>query len=148
MSNLITRPPTYALETMPDNDRYKCRYKIASQDSGRVYTVSFDMAIEAWSCSCRGCISHGQCKHLTAAGLYGRKSGRNPRQARLFLDGDTRRSVIPSLPELQKIVGKETKPKKQKALPMSDDTRAVVEQVLRIKKTEALPAPAGELLEM
>jgi hypothetical protein len=41
--------------------------------------VSYDAAPNAgyWTCSCRGNISHGQCKHLTNMGLMGRKFGKN-----------------------------------------------------------------------
>lgn len=139
-----TRPPAYALRVLPDETRYRCRYEVASQSSNRVYRISFDMALQAWSCSCRGCISHGQCKHLTAAGLYGRKYGKNPEQHRQFTNGDTRRSIIPSLPEIEKIVGKE---KKQKALPLSTNDRAAVCAALRIKDSVRNDIVANDLLE-
>jgi hypothetical protein len=79
MPNPIIKPPSHAVEVLEDSDRYKCRYKVASASSGKLYMVSFDAAAGAgyWTCSCMGCIRHGQCKHLTAAGLRGRKHGRD-----------------------------------------------------------------------
>ena len=67
-----------ALEILPDTDRYKCRFKIASQTSDQIYLISFDSANGAgyWTCSCFGC-RRGQCKHLTAMGLKGRKFGKD-----------------------------------------------------------------------
>ena len=67
-----------AVEVLPDSDRYKVRFKVRSGSSNRLYLVSYDNAPGAqyWTCSCRGNIRHGQCKHLTAAGLKGRKFGR------------------------------------------------------------------------
>ena len=72
-------PPPGALEVLPDTDRYKCRYKVASESSGWIYMVSFDAALGAgyWVCSCPGCVTRGQCKHLTAAGLRGRAHGKD-----------------------------------------------------------------------
>jgi hypothetical protein len=69
--------PRHAVETCPDTDRYKFGYIIAGS-TGRHYKISFDAAPGAmyWTCSCRGCISTGQCKHLTAAGLRGRQYGK------------------------------------------------------------------------
>ena len=62
-----------------DTVRHKCRFDIHSQTSSRIYRVSFDIADGAcyWVCSCPGCIRHGQCKHLTAMGLKGRRYGRD-----------------------------------------------------------------------
>jgi len=67
-----------ALEVCGDNGRWKCGFKIAGS-TGTVHKVSFDSAPGAgyWTCSCRGNIRWGQCKHLTAMGLTGRKSGRS-----------------------------------------------------------------------
>ena len=75
----VLQPPPGALEVLPDSERYKCRFKIASESSDSIYLVSFDAAPGAgyWVCSCRGCVAHGQCKHLTAMGLKGRKFGRD-----------------------------------------------------------------------
>lgn len=66
-----------AVEVLSDSDRYKCRFKVRSESSNNLYLLSYDNAPGAgyWTCSCRGNISHGQCKHLTAAGLRGRKFG-------------------------------------------------------------------------
>ena len=72
-------PPAGALEIFDDTDRYKCRFTIRSESSNSIYMVSFDAAPGAgwWTCSCRGNISKGQCKHLTAMGLKGRRFGKN-----------------------------------------------------------------------
>ena len=74
------KPPRNALATYPDSKdgRYKCIFEIASQTSNRVYRISFDAAKNAgyWVCSCPGCLRHGQCKHLEAAGLKGRQFGK------------------------------------------------------------------------
>ena len=66
-----------AVEVLPDSDRYKCRFKVRSGSSNRLYLISFDSAPGAgyWTCSCRGNISHGDCKHLKAVGVKGRKIG-------------------------------------------------------------------------
>ena len=68
--------PSNAVEVLPDSDRYKCRFKVRSSSSNRLHLISYDTAVGSWTCSCRGNIRHGQCKHLTAAGLQGRKYGR------------------------------------------------------------------------
>jgi len=77
--NSLIRPPSNAVETLPDSDRYKCRFKVRSESSDNLYLISFDAAPNAtyWTCSCRGNIGHGQCKHLTACGLKGRKFGKD-----------------------------------------------------------------------
>lgn len=64
-------------QKLPDNDRYRNRFQIESDSSNKKYTIAFDMAHNAgyWTCSCRGCCTHGQCKHLTRFGYYGRKYG-------------------------------------------------------------------------
>jgi hypothetical protein len=49
---------------------------IITGESGRNYKISFDTSQMCWVCSCPGCIRHGQCKHLTACGLSGRKFGK------------------------------------------------------------------------
>ena len=51
----LLRPPANALEILPDNDRYKCRFEIRSESSDSVYRVAFDAAPGAgyWVCSCR-----------------------------------------------------------------------------------------------
>lgn len=66
------------VEVLPDSARYKCRVKVRSQSSNSLYLISYDNAPGAgyWTCSCFGNIRYGQCKHLTAAGLKGRKFGR------------------------------------------------------------------------
>ena len=66
-----------ALNVLPDDSRYKCRFDIRSESSSRVYRISFDGAPGAlyWKCSCPGYIRHGHCKHLKAMGLPGRSNG-------------------------------------------------------------------------
>lgn len=78
MSNLLARIKETAVEVLPDSDRYKVRFKVRSQSSNQLYLVSYDNAPGAqyWTCSCRGNIRHGQCKHLSACGLKGRAYGR------------------------------------------------------------------------
>lgn len=75
-----------AIEGLPDTERYKMRFTIGSASSNRVYMVSYDAAPNAmyWTCSCRGNISHGQCKHLTAMGLNGRRFGKNLADAKKY----------------------------------------------------------------
>jgi len=68
--------PSNAVETFPDTDKYKCRFNVRSASSNQLYRVSFDSAGGYWTCSCRGNIRHGSCKHLEAMGLKGRKYGR------------------------------------------------------------------------
>lgn len=79
MENLPALIKKQAVEVLPDTDRYKCRVKVRSASSNSLYLVSYDAAPGAgyWTCSCRGNIAHGQCKHLTALGLKGRKYGRS-----------------------------------------------------------------------
>lgn len=77
MSNELARVINQSPEVLPDTDRYKCRFKVRSESSNSLYLISYDAAPNAgyWTCSCRGNIAHGQCKHLTAIGLKGRKYG-------------------------------------------------------------------------
>ena len=86
MANIVTRPPRGALQVLPNTDRYKCRFDIPSQSSGRIYRVSFDAAGPYWVCSCPGNIRHGQCKHLDAMGVHGRKYGKD--------DPDNRKTLV------------------------------------------------------
>jgi hypothetical protein len=76
--NFLAKIKANAVELLPDSDRYKVRFKVQSESSNNLYLVSYDNAPGAqyWTCSCRGNIRHGQCKHLTAAGLKGRAHGR------------------------------------------------------------------------
>lgn len=73
----MTRINSTAVELLPDSDRYKVRFKVRSESSDNLYLVSYDNAPGAqyWTCSCRGNIRWGQCKHLDACGLRGRKFG-------------------------------------------------------------------------
>jgi hypothetical protein len=75
-----------ALEVLPDSDRYKCRFKIKSASSNKLYLISFDAAPNAgyWTCSCPGNIRYGQCKHLTAIGAQGRKFGKDKKTLALL----------------------------------------------------------------
>ena len=83
------RPPPGA-EGTPDTGsynggyRYKGGFLIPSSDGRRNYKISFDLAQLCWTCSCPGCISHGQCKHLDAAGLKGRRYGKNLADAKKY----------------------------------------------------------------
>lgn len=58
-------------------DRAMFGYMVTSASGTRQYKISFDAAKGAmyWRCSCPGCCAHGQCKHLDAAKLKGRKYG-------------------------------------------------------------------------
>jgi len=71
---LIAKLERMSVERLPDSDRYKFRFKVRSQSSNNLYLISYDDAPGAkyWKCSCRGCISHGHCKHLDSIGLVGR----------------------------------------------------------------------------
>lgn len=71
---------------LPDTDRHKCRFEVASETSGRIYLIAFDSAPGAgyWTCSCPGCIRHGQCKHLSSLGLPGRQRGKSLEWVRYF----------------------------------------------------------------
>lgn len=71
--------PSTSVEVLPDSDRFKCRFKVRSASSNQLYLISYDNAPGAgyWTCSCRGNLSHGSCKHLESAGLKGRKFGRS-----------------------------------------------------------------------
>ena len=78
----IARPPN-AVEFLPDNGYYRCRFTVRSDTSDQVYTVSFNSSPGLgrdgyWCCSCRGCITHGHCKHLRACGLQGRDFRNQP----------------------------------------------------------------------
>ena len=82
---IVTRIKRAALELCGDNGRWKCGFKIAGS-TGRIHKVSFDSAPGAgyWVCSCLGNIRHGQCKHLTAMGLQGRKFGKSLKWVKHF----------------------------------------------------------------
>lgn len=73
----ISRIQQNAVEVLPDSDRYKVRFKVRSSSSNSLHLISFDNAPGAqyWTCSCRGNIRYGQCKHLTALGLKDRQYG-------------------------------------------------------------------------
>ncbi len=75
----ITLAPKNAFQLYPDSARYKSGFAVKSQSSNRLYKISYDAAPGAmyWVCACPGCCVHGQCKHLTACGLKGRKFGAN-----------------------------------------------------------------------
>jgi len=79
-------PPRHATEVYPDSTRYKGGFGVRSESSGRIYKISYDCAGGAmyWTCSCPGNIRYGQCKHLSACGLKGRKHGANAGEARKF----------------------------------------------------------------
>ena len=83
---LAIQPPKHAIAIYPDSQRYKCGFGVKSESSHNIYKISFDAAAGAkyWTCSCRGNIAHGQCKHLTAAGLKGRKFGKDEKTAKIL----------------------------------------------------------------
>lgn len=78
MANALLCISRNAVETLPDTDRYKCRFKVRSSSSNKLHLISYDNAPGAhyWVCSCQGDISHGHCRHLDACGLKGRAYGR------------------------------------------------------------------------
>lgn len=67
--------PTGAIVNYPDSKRYKGGFGVRSSSSDKIYKISFDTAMMCWKCSCPGGIIHGDCKHLRACGLKGRKYG-------------------------------------------------------------------------
>lgn len=72
MTTAIVPPmPTGVRRIEPDDDRYKNKFQVNSATSNRVYRISYDAAPGAgwYTCSCRGNISHGSCKHLESIGL-------------------------------------------------------------------------------
>ncbi len=79
LTNPVTQynVPSQAVETLPDTDRYKCRFNVRSSSSNSIHRISYDAASGAgyWTCSCRGNIRHGSCHHLEDIGLKGRKYG-------------------------------------------------------------------------
>lgn len=77
MTSLVFRPPVGSIQ-YPDTARYKGGFGVRSASSDRIYKVSFDTAQSCWVCSCPGNIRHGDCRHLQANGLKGRKYGRQP----------------------------------------------------------------------
>lgn len=74
---ILFEPPDSAVVKYPDTDRYKGGFAVRSQSSNNLYKMSYDTAQQCWVCSCPGNIRHGQCKHLDACGLKGRKYGKN-----------------------------------------------------------------------
>jgi hypothetical protein len=87
MSNIIKfQKPSNAVRAFEDTPRYKGGFGVNSESSNAVYKISFDAAPGAmyWVCSCRGYIRWGQCKHLTACGLQGRKYGKQLADAKKY----------------------------------------------------------------
>ena len=68
---IVPALPRGFTKVVPDDDRYKNKFQVNSASSNRVYRISWDSAAGAgwWMCSCRGCLVHGECKHLTSIGL-------------------------------------------------------------------------------
>lgn len=66
-------PPSNAI-MLPDQGQYKLRIKIPNSTGERYYMVSFLCGPNSnyFTCSCPGNLRHGQCKHLTSMGLWGR----------------------------------------------------------------------------
>lgn len=74
MATLIKfRPPQDAI-MLPDEGCHKLRLKVPNSSGTRYYLVSFLSGPNSnyFQCSCPGCITHGNCKHLSAMGLWGR----------------------------------------------------------------------------
>lgn len=78
--------PRLSVQSFPDTERYKGGFALRSESSNRLYKVSFDNAPKAkyWVCSCPGNIAHGECKHLRACGLRGRRGGQNLLEAQKY----------------------------------------------------------------
>lgn len=68
---IVPAMPKGVTKIEPDDARYKNKFHVNSSSSNRVYRISFDAAPGAgwYTCSCRGNISHGSCKHLESIGL-------------------------------------------------------------------------------
>jgi hypothetical protein len=71
---LIIIPDHAIAERLPDTERYINRFKINSSSSDAKYLISYDNALGAgyWTCSCRGNIRWGKCRHLESLGLLTR----------------------------------------------------------------------------
>ena len=87
MNSLVLLPASAknaAIAVHPDAGRYLCRFDIRSGSSNRIYRISYDSAPGSlcWKCSCPGNIRHGDCKHLQAMGLPGRRKGKSLEWAR------------------------------------------------------------------
>lgn len=76
--------PQTAVESYPDSKRYKGGFGVHSESSDAIHKISFDTATMCWTCSCRGNIRWGQCKHLSSLALRGRKFGRNLAEGRKY----------------------------------------------------------------
>lgn len=74
--DIMRHDSPYAISELSDGERYINRFLVESSSGKGKYCVSYDTSIEAWTCSCRGCITHGSCKHLTREGLPGKPKGR------------------------------------------------------------------------
>jgi hypothetical protein len=57
-------------QRLPDDTRYVGRFQFEG-DSGSKYIISYDTAGNFWTCSCKGAVNRGECKHL-------KKYGRSP----------------------------------------------------------------------
>ena len=87
-NELVVNLRARGVQLLPDSDRYKCRFTVRSESSNRLYMISFDVANGAgyWKCSCPGYLRTGQCKHLTAMGLKGRKYGKDNKTLQILME--------------------------------------------------------------
>lgn len=90
---VVQKLKAMGVNLLPNNGRYILCFLVPSESSNANYKVSFDTAPNArwWTCSCRGNIGHGNCKHLKAMGLMGRAV------AKLLPPNDPRR-MLPGRP--------------------------------------------------
>jgi hypothetical protein len=89
MGKLMTQPPEFALDILPDSKRYKKIFTIPSSSSNKKRKISFDMAIRNWVCDCPGQLRHGHCHHLESMDLKCRSEGPDNETYEAILRGDS-----------------------------------------------------------
>jgi hypothetical protein len=77
MNAIVKFIPPEGSVLLPDLAQYKGRFDIRSSTSNKIYRISFLVGPRSnyWVCSCLGYMRYGDCKHLQAMGLKGRKYG-------------------------------------------------------------------------